>query len=42
MLLVTEKCLALKEYAEGARLSRDDLAATLDLVERRLFRVTLA
>jgi hypothetical protein len=39
--LVTEKCLGLKEHAEGARLSRDDLAGMLDLVERRLFRVTL-
>lgn len=42
LLLVTEKCLALKEYAEGARLTREDLASSLDLVERRLFRVTLA
>ena len=40
--LVTEKCLGLKEYAEGARLRREDLAAMLDDVERRLFRVTLA
>lgn len=40
--LVTEQCLALKEYAEGARLTRGDLAAAVDLVERRLFRVTLA
>jgi hypothetical protein len=39
--LVTEKCLGLKEYADGARLTREDLAACLDLVERRLFRVTL-
>jgi hypothetical protein len=39
--LVTEKCLGLKEYAEGARLRREDLAAMLDDVERRLFRVTL-
>jgi hypothetical protein len=41
LTLVTEKCLALKEHAEGARLTRDDLARTLDQVERRLFRVTL-
>jgi hypothetical protein len=39
--LVTERCLALKEHAEGARLLREDLAGMLDLVERRLFRVTL-
>ncbi|HET9553812.1 MAG TPA: hypothetical protein VFP50_12655 [Anaeromyxobacteraceae bacterium] len=39
--LLTERCLALKEYAEGARLTRDDLVRALDLVERRLFRVTL-
>lgn len=41
VLLVTEKCLGLKEHAEGARITRQDLAAMLDLVERRLFRVTL-
>lgn len=39
--LVTEKCLGLKEYAEGARITRADLAAMLDQVERRVFRVTL-
>ncbi len=39
--LVTEKCLGLKEQAEGARLQRADLVAMLDDVERRLFRVTL-
>lgn len=39
--LLTERCLALKEYAEGARLTRADLVRALDLVERRLFRVTL-
>ncbi len=39
--LVTEECLGLKEHAEGARLRREDLAGMLDLVERRLFRVTL-
>jgi hypothetical protein len=40
--LVTEKCLGLKEHAEGARLRREDLVAMLGDVERRLFRVTLA
>jgi hypothetical protein len=40
--LLTEKCLGLKEYAEQMRLSRQDLAASLLDVERRLFRVTLA
>jgi hypothetical protein len=39
--LVTEKCLGLKEHAEGARIRREDLAAMLDDVEKRLFRVTL-
>jgi hypothetical protein len=39
--LVTEKCLGLKEHAHGARISREDLAAALGAVERRLFRVTL-
>jgi hypothetical protein len=38
---LTERCLALKEYAEGARLTRDDLVGALRGVERRLFRVTL-
>lgn len=38
--LVTEKCLGLKEHAHGARIAREDLVATLDGVERRLFRVT--
>ncbi len=37
-----EECLSFKEWAEGARLTRPDLAHALDLVERRLFRVTLA
>ena len=41
LTLVTEKCLALKEHADGAHLTRDDLARMLDQVERRLFRVTL-
>lgn len=40
--LLTEKCLALKEHAEKMKLSRQDLAASLLDVERRLFRVTLA
>jgi len=40
--LLTERCLWLKEYADGARLTRDDLVAALELVERRLFKVTLA
>jgi len=37
--LLTEQCLALKEHAEGARLTRADLVRALELVERRLFRV---
>lgn len=40
--LLTERCLSLKEYAEGARLTRGDLVTALGLVERRLFRVTPA
>lgn len=40
--LVTEKCLGLKEHAEAARIRREELAAMLGDVERRLFRVTLA
>lgn len=39
--LVTERCLGLKEHADRARIRREDLAGALDLVERRLFRVTL-
>jgi hypothetical protein len=39
--LVTEKCLGLKEHADKLRLSREDLAGSLDQVERRLFRVVL-
>lgn len=34
---VTEKCLGLKEWADGARLGRDDLAGVVERVERRLF-----
>lgn len=41
VLYVTEECLALKEWAEGANLSRADLADAVGLAERRLFRVTL-
>jgi len=40
--LLTERCLSLKEYAEGAHLTRADLVGALDQVERTLFRVTLA
>ncbi len=39
--LLTERCLALKEYAEGARLTREDLVGALGEVERGIFRVTL-
>jgi hypothetical protein len=42
VLYVTEECLSLKDWAEGAKLLRADLAGALDHVERRLFRVTLA
>lgn len=34
---VAEKCLGLKEWAEGARLTRDDLIAAVRDAERRLF-----
>ncbi len=40
-LYVGEECLALKEWAEGARLTRPDMVHAVDLAERRLFRVTL-
>jgi hypothetical protein len=40
-MLVTERCLSLKEHAEAVRLRREDLAGMLEDVERRLFRVTL-
>lgn len=36
---VSEKCLSLKEWAEGARLSREDLVGALERVERRLYVV---
>lgn len=39
--LLTERCLWLKEEASGARLTRDDLCGALELVEQRIFRVTL-
>jgi hypothetical protein len=38
---LTEKALALKEYAEGVHLTRDDLVALLDDVERRAFGVRI-
>jgi hypothetical protein len=37
---VTEQCLALKEWAEGARLSRADLARAVEMATRRIFLVT--
>ncbi len=39
---VSEKCLSLKEWAEGARLSREDLVDAVELVERRLYRASSA
>jgi hypothetical protein len=33
---VTEKCLGLKEWAEGARLGRDDLVRAVGMAEARL------
>jgi hypothetical protein len=39
--LVTEKCLALKERAEGVKITRGDLIEAVRSAERRLFRVTL-
>jgi hypothetical protein len=42
VLYVGEECLSLKEWAEGAKLTRPDLARAVDLAERRLFRVTLS
>ena len=41
VLYIGEECLSLKEWAEGAKLTRTDLARAVDLAERRLFRVTL-
>jgi hypothetical protein len=40
-VLVTEACLELKERAERLALSRADLCAAVEGVERRVFRVTL-
>ncbi len=40
--LVTEACLELKERADRMRLTRGELVSAVDLLERRLFRVTLA
>ncbi len=37
---VTEKCLGLRDWAEGAQLDRGDLVRAVELVERALFRVT--
>lgn len=37
MRFVTEKCLGLKEWADGARLTRDDLEGIVERVERQLF-----
>jgi hypothetical protein len=34
---VTERCLALKEEVEGARITRDDLARAIASVEKRFF-----
>lgn len=39
--LVTEACMELKERADRMRLTRAELVAAVDAVERRLFRVTL-
>jgi hypothetical protein len=41
VLYVGEECLSLKEWAEGAKLARADLARAVELAERRIFRVTL-
>jgi hypothetical protein len=40
--LITERCLWLKERAEGARLTRADLCLAVELVEKALFKVTPA
>jgi hypothetical protein len=42
LLYVGEECLSLKDWAEGAKLTRPDLARAVDLAERHLFRVTLS
>ncbi|MGC4000217.1 MAG: hypothetical protein QM767_23375 [Anaeromyxobacter sp.] len=41
VVLLTERCLGLKEHAEAIRLTRPDLSGALEDVEKRLFRVTL-
>ncbi len=38
--LITERCLWLKERAEGAHLTRTDLCQAVELVEKALFKVT--
>jgi hypothetical protein len=38
--LITEKCLAFKEWAAGVRLGRTDLVEIVALVEKRLFLIT--
>jgi hypothetical protein len=42
VLYVGEECLSVKEWAEGARLTRPDLAHAVEMAERQLFRVTLS
>jgi len=42
VVFVTEQCLSLKEWAEGAQLTRADLSHAVELAERALFKVTLA
>jgi hypothetical protein len=37
---IAESCLELKERAEAARFTREELAQALRLLEQRLFRVT--
>jgi hypothetical protein len=37
---LTEQCLALREWAEGARLTRADLSRAVEMATRRLFLVT--
>jgi hypothetical protein len=39
--LLTEQCLELKEHASAANLTRADLVRALELLERKLYRVTL-
>ena len=39
---VTEKCLALKEQAEGAAITRKDLVELVGAVEHKLFRASLS